>query len=237
MIEIPEGKPAGWREQAIVYPRGEAVLEALIHRGRGAAAVVAPPHPLLGGSMDSPVVAEVAFALGRRGASTLRFNFRGVGASQGEPSGDPRSGLEDFLAGADELLATVETDGYVASGYSFGASVALLAALEDARVEGLLLVSPPLVAIPVAGAPTDADPGEGFSQALARLRISAAVVVGECDPYCPAERLKALVEPLGTRVRLRVIPGADHFFMQGLSEVGRAASETLPGLGSTGSGS
>src|SRR4051812_21117936 len=60
------------------------LLEALFHEGRAPVpCVIAAPHPVFGGSMDSPVCAELAWAISRKELATLRFNYRGVGGSQG----------------------------------------------------------------------------------------------------------------------------------------------------------
>ena len=57
--------------------------------------LVAAPHPLMGGSMDSPVATELAFALEQAGLASLRFNWRGVGGSAGSPSGDEAAASGD----------------------------------------------------------------------------------------------------------------------------------------------
>ena len=88
-----------------------------------AAAVVAAPHPLMGGSMGSPVVAEIARACQRAGAASLRFNWRGVGASAGAPSDDWAQADADFQAALDFLGEAVSAPP-VACGYSFGSLAA-----------------------------------------------------------------------------------------------------------------
>src|SRR5262245_39619387 len=67
-------------------------LEGIFQAGESAAArgvVLAPPHPLYGGSLEAPVLSELAWAAAQAGPASLRFNWRCVGASAGEPSGDP----------------------------------------------------------------------------------------------------------------------------------------------------
>ena len=93
------------------WPRG-AALEGLWlpARGEGGArggAVMAPPHPLMGGSMDSPVATEVAMAASDAGLGALRFNWRGVGASAGVPSGEQADADADYGA----ALAFLESAG------------------------------------------------------------------------------------------------------------------------------
>src|ERR671934_2810482 len=71
-------------ERSVVVKSGDLSLDALYHRGRRAPpCVIASPHPALGGSMMVPVVNELAWTLTRAGFPTLRFDYRGVGASQG----------------------------------------------------------------------------------------------------------------------------------------------------------
>jgi len=177
----------------------------------GAGGVVAPPHPLYGGSMESPVVTELADALFRAGASSLRFNWRGVGASAGEPSGEPQHALGDYRAALAHLRDSVEGP-LVACGYSFGAIAALLAGGADARVRRLLLVAPPPAMLD-RGA-LEAFPGDVF------------IAVGERDALADARELGALAESLD-RAHFVAIPDTDHFFLQGLALLGRSAGAWL----------
>ena len=84
-------------------------------------AVIAPPHPLYGGSMQSPVVNELAYALQKAGIASLRFDWRGVGASGGTPSGRAEDADEDYAAALGHVEETVNGE-IVACGYSFGAA-------------------------------------------------------------------------------------------------------------------
>src|SRR5215468_3774208 len=126
-------------------------LDALYHRGkREPPCVIASPHPAVGGSMIAPVIAELAWALTRAGHPTMRFDYRGVGASRGVSRheagsmaiGDVSDEVEDLYKIADQLLSTTRMPAVCAVGYSFGAKVALEAA-QDARVSHLVLVAPP----------------------------------------------------------------------------------------------
>src|SRR5881394_2173495 len=109
-------------------------LDALYHRGkREPPCAIASPHPVLGGSMIAPVIAEMAWALTRAGHATMRFNYRGVGASRGISRheanslriGDVSDEMEDLYKIIDQLLATTRAPAVCAVGYSFGAKVAL----------------------------------------------------------------------------------------------------------------
>src|SRR3989440_8920252 len=106
-------------------------LDALYHRGRrDPPCAIAAPHPALGGSMLSPVVAELAWALTRAGHPTVRFDYRGVGASRGVPRhgvGSTRiADLQDEVADlhriCEHLLASTHMAEVCLVGYSFGAA-------------------------------------------------------------------------------------------------------------------
>jgi uncharacterized protein len=174
-------------------------------------AVIAPPHPLYGGSMDSPVVAELTWACKVAGYATVRFNWRGVGASGGASSGDDAHADADYAAALAYLEETVPGT-ILAAGYSFGAAAAVRAARVDPRVRRLLLVAPP--------------PALLDARALAEFRGSALVIVGSRDSFAPAALLADLVGD-GARRRLAVIPDADHFFGRGLAEISRYARDWL----------
>jgi alpha/beta superfamily hydrolase len=178
-------------------------------------ALIAPPHPLYGGSMESPVVAEVAFSCHRAGIATLRFNWRGVGASAGEPSGDEGDADADYGAALAHLAETVP-GALLACGYSFGSAAAVRAAERSPRVRRLVLVAPP----PALIAPAR----------IAALRARVLIVTGDRDNFVPLPALKAGLAS-APNVTLRVLPGVDHFFMDGLSALGREVSEWLVALG------
>ena len=113
---------------ALLGTDGEAglVLEGLFTPGPEpvlGGAVIAPPHPLYGGSMDSPVVTELAHACAAAGLTSLRFNWRGVGASAGQTSGEPNDSLADYAAALDYFEECVSGP-ILACGYSWGALAA-----------------------------------------------------------------------------------------------------------------
>lgn len=187
-------------------------LDALYHRGsRGPPCVVASPHPALGGSMTSPVVAELAWALTRAGHATLRFDYRGVASSRGvsrhaagsERIGDVSDEVEDLLKVAAHLLETTRAPSVCAVGYSFGAKVALEAA-GDPRISQLVLIAPPTALA-------------GFS-GLASLQKPLLVVCAHHDPYCDRSALN---------VPTSVIAHTDHFFQRGLTELGKTVATFL----------
>jgi alpha/beta superfamily hydrolase len=193
-------------------------LDALYHRGRREPpCAIAAPHPALGGSMVSPVVAELAWALTRAGHPTMRFDYRGVGASRGvsrHPSGSMRiAGLQDEVADlqsiCDHLIATTRMPWACAVGYSFGAAVALEAA-QDPRIGQLVLIAPPTRLYDFA--------------ALSALRKPLLVVCAHHDTWCDRSALR-----LPDGARLEVIAHADHFFGRGLTQLGKTVAGWLRG--------
>lgn len=193
-------------------------LDALFHRGqRAPPCAIAAPHPALGGSMLSAPVAELAWALTRAGHPTLRFDYRGVGASRGTSRhragslriADLQDEVADLLAACEHLLETTRMPSACAVGYSFGAAVALEAA-ENAQVGSLILIAPPNALYDYAK--------------LARLPKPALVVCAHHDPYCDRA---ALSLPDGARVE--VIAHSDHFFNRGLTEMGKTVASWLRG--------
>jgi hypothetical protein len=215
---------------AIAMPGADWALEGIFIRGADpepgpspasdslretCGAVIAAPHPLYGGSMDSPVVAELTWACKCAGYATVRFNWRGVGASGGAPSDDPAQADADYAAALAYLAETVPGP-ILAAGYSFGAAAAVRVARNDPRVRRLLLVAPP--------------PALLDGTALAQFRGGALVVVGSRDSFAPTA---ALAELLGAdpRRRLEVVPDADHFFASGLTDISRLARSWLGEFG------
>jgi len=185
-------------------------LEGLWHRGeRSPALLVCPPHPRRGASMDSPVCAELAFAASRSGRATLRFNYRGAGASQGALCDDLPACVEDAAAALKVLRESASGAAVALAGYDFGASVALQLAKDEKDIAALALIAP------LASA---------FDEAmLSRLAWPTIVVVGSRDTASGLDVRE--VEPPGCR-RL-VIEDADHGFSSGLSALGQAVARFL----------
>jgi alpha/beta superfamily hydrolase len=195
-----------WKEQMvpIVVPGAGLTLEGVWQKGDRRGAVIAPPHPEYGGSLEHPVISELAYALYKAGIASLRFNWRGVGASQGALTGDLKAADEDYLAAVEQVTET--TGGpVIAAGYSFGAATALRVGLRDPRIAELILIAPPVAMIE--------------SLALDEFRGPVHVIVGGRDNFAPLGPLSALLEGL-PNANLDEIPKADHFFAShGLAEL------------------
>src|SRR3990172_5657138 len=157
------------------FPCGDPTLEGAVHLPESTPApgvVVCHPHPLYGGDMENNVVLAACRALAGRGFAALRFNFQGVGRSEG--AFDQGRGERDDVRAALAYLASlpeVDAERMGLAGYSFGAMVAAEVASADLRA--LALISPPL--------------------ASDDLRVDwgcpALLLGGDQDPIAPADRL------------------------------------------------
>lgn len=180
--------PAGALEAVLERPQGDAALRA----------VVSHPHPLYGGTMDNAVVEVVARALVAAGAEVLRFNFRGVGRSEGEHDGGRGERL-DLAAAIAALGAREPALPLVLAGYSFGAVVTLdhLASGTGAppRLVGVLLLAPPVT---------------HYDGAWWRLDVPAVVVYGDRDGLTPPALLRERAAQWGQGVRCEAISGVGH---------------------------
>jgi alpha/beta superfamily hydrolase len=158
--------------------------------------VITHPHPQRGGSMHNNVVAALGEGLSTAGIAWLRFNFRGVGASEGR-FGDGVDERLDVL-GALAYLAEqprIAADRIGLAGYSFGARVSLGVIGDASQVRGLLCVAPPLREPP---APTS-------------IACPYLVLVGDRDTNV-ADGVEHYAACLPDPDRLQVVQGTDHFW-------------------------
>ena len=174
-----------------------------------AGVVICQPHPLYGGDMENPVVVRVQEVCAGLGLATLRFNFRGVGASGGVHGGGV--GEQDDAAAALDALAKAMGGGTRAiAGYSFGSRIAALVGSRDGRVGGIALIAPPL-----------AMSDFGF---LEDIRVPTLAVAGTRDQYCPSDEF-ARFTAARPWIKAATIEGADHFFFGKLFPLGEAVTE------------
>jgi alpha/beta superfamily hydrolase len=192
---------------------GRPHLEAALALPPGApgGVVVCHPHPQYGGDMDNPVVVTAAAAAARAGLATLRFNFRGVGASAGAWD-EGRGEQDDVRAAITELRARLGASARIAlAGYSFGAAMAASVAAAGEPLTGLALIAPPIAMRGVPAAPT----------AVEGPRL---IVAGRRDELCPARALAELARTWAGAT-VTVIDGADHFFFGGLDALDAAVRD------------
>ena len=197
-------------------------LEALLDPGAIAssskaprcAAVLAHPHPLGGGSMHNKVVYHAARVFRDLGWPTLRFNFRGVGLSEGTHDGLAES--EDFLAALDWLRAAFHLP-VVAAGFSFGAAMMLAAASTRPCVAACLALGLPLH-----------SPNQRYAYPqLADWHMPTLFLSGGRDIFAAPEELAAAVMPASACAELRILAEADHFFTGHLAEMQQAIRSWL----------
>jgi alpha/beta superfamily hydrolase len=173
--------------------------------------VVCHPHPLYGGDMDNPVVIRVAEVAESLGIATLRFNFRGVGASTGQHGGGEAE-VADVKAARATMAERLPAGAAIGlAGYSFGAAVAARGAATTSDLPALALVAPPL--------------GMYALDFLVRAPDPTLLLAGTKDQYCPEDALRQLGKRLGAEVE--VIEGAEHFFFGKLYPLGQAVERWL----------
>ena len=206
----------------IIFNGPDGRLEGRYHKSTikdAPIAVVLHPHPLHGGNMNNRVVYTLYNAFADSGFSVLRFNFRGVGRSQG--SYDSGAGELSDAAYAFDWLQQVNTTSNLCwiGGYSFGALIAMQLMMRRPEIEGFVSVAPP------------AD-SEDFSF-LAPCASSGIIIHGEDDTNVPLESVKKLASKLDGQknisVRFQSIKGTDHFFKDKIEELSSAASTYIQG--------
>lgn len=185
--------------------------------GKCAGVVICHPHSLYGGSMEVPLVVAIAEELAQRGVVTLRFNFRGVGRSQGTyANGEGEmadvAGALDFLEGQER----VDRERLCLVGYSFGAGVGLRHIENDPRIAAVAAVAPYVE-----------NPDESLLKSYTKPKLFLA---GEGDTVCPVEWLRAFVASLPEPKELHILPGTDHFFWGREGEVARIVGEFIARL-------
>jgi alpha/beta superfamily hydrolase len=196
----------GLRSVVLAGPAGR--LEALLNTGSpqaSAAALVCHPHPLGGGNLHNKVVYHAMKAMNDPAYvlewPVLRFNFRGVGLSEGEYDGGEETG--DVLAALDWLANEFHLP-IVAAGYSFGAVMTLRACCGRPRPDLRALIS--------IGLPTrSADPAFEYPY-LSGATAPKLFLSGDRDEFAPAEELRQVAAMAGEPKRLVLLPGTGHFF-------------------------
>jgi uncharacterized protein len=169
-------------------------------------AIICHPHPQYGGSMSSKLVPALQRAMVAEGWAALRFNFRGVGRSEGSFDGGEREALDAL--GAVERIREVITEPTAVVGWSFGALVGLNAVALDGKVASYAGVAPPArrALTEKFVLPQIAD--------LDRWSARSLIVCGTKDPFCRPAEADELARQLPPPVRVEVVEGADHFFSE-----------------------
>jgi alpha/beta superfamily hydrolase len=180
-------------------------------------ALILHPHPKAGGTMDHPVAAQLYLLFMRRGFATLRFNFRGVGRSQGEFDAGVGE-LADAATALDWLQATNPTASQCwVAGHDFGAWIGMQLLMRRPETDGFISISPPANIY-------------DFSF-LAPCPASGLFLHGAADTVVPAVEVERVVAKLRTQkgivIDYELVEGANHFWTEHLAEVERRVGAYL----------
>ena len=165
-------------------------------------AIILHPHPQFGGTMNNQIVYNLYYTFAERGFSVLRFNFRGVGLSQGDFD-HGQGELSDAAAALDWAQSiNPEARACWVAGISFGAWIGMQLLMRRPEIEGFIAIAPPANRF-------------DFSF-LAPCPSSGLFVHGDQDRVAPLKEVTGLIEKLKTQkgivIDQQVIPGANHFF-------------------------
>jgi len=193
------------KKTRISFPSGELFLEGIVATPQGAgpfpAVIVCHPHPLYGGSMDNNVVCSLCEALTKASFVSFKFNFRGVGASQGE-FGQGIGEQADVKAAISFISTLKEIDsariGLI--GYSAGAGFALPVASTDGQIKALAAASPPLNMF-----------NFDFLKSCPKPKF---LISGSRDNFTPADQFLEFCQNLAEPKQCEIIEGADHFWWE-----------------------
>lgn len=204
-------------EVSFMYPKGNLFipashghLEAILKEPKGkrrGVGIVCHPHPLGGGTMHNKVVFRAAAGLVDAGLTTLRFNFRGVGASTGEHS-EIEGGKEDVYDALGYLDLTFPAETITLAGFSFGSRVGMAVGMDDDRVARLISI----------GTPVDKYADYEF---LTDVRKPILFIHGENDEFGSPENLRKLVDEVSKNAdtELVIFPNCGHFFDEHLNDL------------------
>ncbi len=212
---VPQDEP---RMLWIPGPAGRLECALRVACPARAAAVLAHPHPLFGGTLHNPVVFHADRELHRAGWTTLRFNFRGVGTSEGSHDAG-RGEVADLLAAVSWLRGVAAGVPLAIVGYSFGSWCGVREAVAD----------PTVAAVGAIGMPVRSS---GFEE-VARLGRPLSVVQGSEDEFGSPDEVRRAVAGADPEARIHVVSGASHLFpgraREAAARVLEAAEECLGG--------
>ena len=213
---IGQGQPVQrplTEKELVPGPAGtlEVVAEVPVGFDGRHGALVCHPHPLFGGTMDNKVVTTTARACRSLGYATVRFNFRGVGASTGEYD-DGVGESQDALVVADWALAKWPGIRLTIAGFSFGAYVALRIA-NSRPFERLVAIAPPV--------------GRFDFTTLAPPEIPWLVVQGDRDDLVDATKVREWAARFAPRATIALLEGAEHYFHGRLNDLKQIVQDYL----------
>lgn len=191
----------------LIIPASHGQLEAILKEPNGerrGVGLVCHPHPLGGGTMHNKVVFRAAAGLIDAGLTTLRFNFRGVGASTGEHA-EIEGGREDVRDALDYLSANYEGEEITLAGFSFGSRTGMEVGMSDGRVKRLISI----------GTPVEKYRDYDF---LKSVKQPILFVHGDKDEFCSVESLRELTDKI-PHADVVVFENCGHFFDEHLNEL------------------
>ena len=204
----------------VIFNGPDGRLEGRYHQSKkpdAPIAIVLHPHPLHGGNMNNRVVFIMFNNFVERGFSVLRFNFRGVGRSQG--AFDNGVGELSDAAYAFDWMQQFNSNSTFCwiGGYSFGALISMQLMMRRPEIEGFVSISPP------AGT-------EDFSF-LAPCPSSGLIIHGDKDTHVPLDAVKKLAQKLDGQknisVNLSIVKGSDHFYKDNMDNLSKEVASYL----------
>ena len=204
----------------VIFNGPDGRLEGRYHQSKkpdAPIAIVLHPHPLHGGNMNNRVVFIMFNNFVERGFSVLRFNFRGVGRSQG--AFDNGVGELSDAAYAFDWMQQFNSNSPFCwiGGYSFGALISMQLMMRRPEIEGFVSISPP------AGT-------EDFSF-LAPCPSSGLIIHGDKDAHISLDSVKKLAQKLDGQknisVNLSIVKGADHFYKDNMDNLSKEVASYL----------
>jgi len=204
----------------VIFNGPEGRLEGRYHHSKKSTAPLAlllHPHPQYGGTMNNKVVYKLYQNFVRRKFSTLRFNFRGVGRSQG--TFDNGQGELSDAASALDWLQTQNpnTTACWIAGFSFGAWVAMQLMMRRPEINGFISIAPPA--------------NQHDFSFLAPCPASGMILHGSKDDVIPQASVDKLAQKLqkqkNIKIDYRTIEGSDHFFLDHLEKLDRHVTDYL----------
>lgn len=191
-------------EEKVYFNSGNLSIEGLLDtKSADHGLIITHPHPLHGGDMHNLVVDIVRQVFEQRDFTTLRFNFRGTGGSQGHY--DNGIGEQEDVLAAVSFLQNKGIDSIVLAGYSFGAWVNALASDRSSGKLQLVMISPPVAFIDFKDVP-----------AVATLKL---IITGNRDEIAPAEQIRGLAPLWNPNAKLEIINGTDHFYAEAFQKL------------------
>jgi alpha/beta superfamily hydrolase len=205
-------KKTGMTEEEIIIHSGKIKIEGLLKTLPGdKGVIISHPHPQHGGDMHNQVVEAVCMVYQEKGYGTLRFNFRGVGQSEGEY--DEGISEQDDVEAALVYFADLGKKELDLVGYSFGSWVNALGLNKYKKVKRVIMISPPVDLL-------------DFSSLRYNPKIKL-VITGSEDEIADWKSIKKMIPSWNREAALRVIKGADHFYWGKTGELEEIIREFL----------